>query len=219
MTTTTVDQHPNSRTTGIVLHWPAGYDFLAWLMMRGREHIFREKVLDLACLAPGESILDVGCGTGTLAIAAKRRVGPTGTVYGVDASPEMIARASKKARRADVEVLFRNEVVEALPFPDAQFDVVLSTLMLHHLPRAARKECLGEMRRVLKPGGRVLTVDFGEASRTPTGLFAHFPRHGHVGLLDMIALLSEAGFNIAESGPMGVRDFQFVLATEPKDAF
>jgi ubiquinone/menaquinone biosynthesis C-methylase UbiE len=218
MTTTTVDRNLTSRTTGIVLHWPASYDLLAWLIMRGREHIFREKVLDLAYLAPGESILDVGCGTGTLAIAAKRRVGPTGTVHGVDASPEMIARAGKKARKAGVEVLFKTEVVEALPFPDAQFDVVLSTLMLHHLPRTARQECTCEMRRVLKPGGRVLAVDFGEAPRARKGLFAHFPRHGHVGLLDMIALLSEAGFNIAESGPMGIRDFQFVLATAPNSA-
>src|SRR5262245_59380376 len=209
MTTTQVNQHPNSRTTGIVLHWPAGYDFLAWLMMRGREHIFREKVLDLACLAPGESILDVGCGTGTLAIAAKRRVGPTGTVYGIDASPEMIARASKKARKAGVEVSFNNGVVEALPFPDAQFDTVLSTLMLHHLPRKARQDCVREMRRVLKSGGRVLAVDFGEPERR--SFFAHFHRHGHVNLSDMIAVLREAGFNIVDSGPMGIRDLQFVL--------
>jgi ubiquinone/menaquinone biosynthesis C-methylase UbiE len=212
MTTTTVDRNPTSRTTGIVLHWPASYDLLAWLMMRGREHMFREKVLDLACLRPGESILDVGCGTGTLAIAAKRRVGPTGTVHGVDASPVMIARAGKKARKTGVEVLFTTEVVEALPFPDAQFDVVLNTLMLHHLSQTARQECASEMRRVLKPGGRVLVVDFGEASRARKSFFAHFPRHGHVGLVDMTALLNEAGFHIAESGPMGIRNFHFVLA-------
>src|SRR5437879_13713515 len=106
--------------------------------MLGREGAFREKVLRLARLQPGEAVLDVGCGTGTLAIAAKRQVGPTGTVYGVDASPEMLARAGKKARKAGVEIFFKNGLVEALPFPDAHFAAVLSTVMLHQLPRRLR---------------------------------------------------------------------------------
>ena len=85
---TNVEQH----TSGLVLHGTARYyDLLAWLLMRGREGAFREKVVDLARIQPGERVLDVGCGTGTLAVAAKRRVGPTGTVYGIE-SPEMITR-------------------------------------------------------------------------------------------------------------------------------
>jgi SAM-dependent methyltransferase len=78
-----------------------------------RERVFREKVLRLARLQPGEAVLDVGCGTGTLAIAAKRQVGPTGTVYGIDASPEMLARAEKKARKAGVEVVLKNAMAQA----------------------------------------------------------------------------------------------------------
>src|SRR5262245_44549049 len=84
-------------TPGSVLHWAARYDLMVWLFMLGRERAFREKALRLVRLAPGDSVLDVGCGTGTLAIAAKSHVGPTGTVCGIDASPEMIARADKKA--------------------------------------------------------------------------------------------------------------------------
>src|SRR5262245_40394096 len=103
-------------TTGLVVHWAARYDFLIRLVTLGREQLFREKALRLARLEPGESVLDVGCGTGTLAIAAKRHVGPMATVYGIDASPQMIARASKKARKAGVEVVFKNGVAEALPF-------------------------------------------------------------------------------------------------------
>src|SRR5262245_39034218 len=156
------EQNVTPATTGLVLHGTARfYDLMAWVFMLGRERVFREKVIDLARLKPGESVLDVGCGTGTLAIAAKRRVGSTGMVYGLDASPEMIVRAERKAKKERVEVVFKIGVVEALPFPDAHFDVVLSTLMLHHLPRKAREQCAREMRRVLKPSGRVLAVDFG----------------------------------------------------------
>src|SRR5262247_2265411 len=100
--------------------------------MRGREAVFREKVVDLARIQPGDRVLDVGCGTGTLAVAAKRRVGPRGMVHGIDPSPEMITRASRKAGKAGVEVVFKEAIVEALPFADEYFDVVLSTLMLHH---------------------------------------------------------------------------------------
>jgi ubiquinone/menaquinone biosynthesis C-methylase UbiE len=200
-------------TSGLVLHGTARfYDLLAWLMMRGREGVFRQKVVDLARLQAGESVLDVGCGTGTLAIAAKRRVGPTATVYGIDASPEMIARASKKARKAGVEVVFKNGIVEAQPFQDESFDVVLSTLMLHHLPPAAREQCAREMRRVLKPGGRVLAIDFTTSGKKKGLLARIHRRHGSVKLQDIIAVLCKTGFNIVESGAVGMNDMSFVLA-------
>jgi ubiquinone/menaquinone biosynthesis C-methylase UbiE len=94
-------------TSGLVLHKAAQYDLLLWLLTLGRERAFRERALGLAHLSVGDSVLDVGCGTGTLAIAAKRQVGQKGHVCGIDASPEMIARAGKKARKAGVEVDFR----------------------------------------------------------------------------------------------------------------
>lgn len=205
----------HSNTKGI-LHEAAHYDCLVGMAMRGGERAFREKVLRLARLEAGEFVLDVGCGTGTLAVAAKRRVGPTGRVYGIDASPEMIAKASQKAKKVGVEVVFQKELAQSLPFPDAQFDVVLSTLMLHHLPIKARQECAREIQRVLKPSGRVLVVDFGEPSREKTTLLSHFHQcHGHVGLRDIIAVLNEADLNIIESGAVGIRDLQFVLAAAP----
>lgn len=207
-------QNVTPRTSGLVLHGTARfYDLLAWLFMRGREGAFRKKIVDLARLQAGESVLDVGCGTGTLAIAAKQRVGPTGNVYGIDASPEMIARAGKKARKAGVDIVFKNAVVEALPFPDKSFDAVLSTLMLHHLPREAREQCAREIRRVLKPGGRVLAIDFATSGKKK-GLLAHLHRrHGSVKLHEIIGALSQAGLSIVESGAVGVKDIQFVLAT------
>ncbi len=215
---TKLEQSLTSKTTGAVLHGAARYDFLVSLFTLGRERVFREKLVRLARLKPGESVLDVGCGTGTLALAAKRCVGAMGTVYGIDASPEMIARADKKARKAGLELVFQNGAAQALPFPDAQFDAVLATMMLHHLPSGAREQLAGEMRRVLKPDGRVLAVDFGGSERGKKTLLARFHRHGHVALPKIIAVLSDAGLTSVESGAVGFRDLQFVLATARSDS-
>ena len=203
-------------TSGLVMHSEARYyDLLAWLLTLGRERAFRERLVDLARIAPGESVLDVGCGTGTLALAAWRRVGATGAVHGIDASPEMIERARRKAAKAGADVLFQTAIVEALPYPDASLDTVVSTLMLHHLPRPIRQQCAREIRRVLKPGGRVLAVDFAAPARERRGLLARMHRHGHMSLRDVVALLTEAGLRVEETGSVGVSDLHFVLATAP----
>jgi ubiquinone/menaquinone biosynthesis C-methylase UbiE len=213
--TNTAEAKQKLGTSGIVLHKAAIYDFTLWLLSLGREEVFRERILRLAGLSPGEQVLDVGCGTGTLAIAAKRQVGTTGTVYGIDASPEMLARANKKARKAGVEIVLKNGLAESLPFPDAHFDVVLNTVMLHHLPGKLRRHCASEIQRVLKPGGRVLAVDFGTHPTQKRGFVAHFHRHGHISLAEIVAIFSEAGLSIAESGAVGIGDLQFVLAAAP----
>jgi ubiquinone/menaquinone biosynthesis C-methylase UbiE len=106
-------------------------------------------------------------------------------------------------------------LAQALPFPNAHFDAVLSTVMLHHLPRRVREQAAAEMRRVLKPGGRVLVVDFG-GNRAKQSLLDHFHRrHGHVAPSEILALLGGAGLKIIESGAVGVRDLHFVLAAAP----
>ena len=199
-------------TKGLVLHWAAGYDLLAWLLTRGRDRAFREKLVGLARLTAGEAVLDVGCGTGSLAIAATRQVGPSGMVYGIDPSPAMIARARSKAKKASADVRFETGVAEALPFSAAQFNVVLSTLMLHHLPRPVRQQFVREVHRVLTPEGRVLIVDFAHA-QDKTGVLAHFHRHGHVDPRQIVSLLEEEGLSSVESGPVGISSLQYVLAT------
>jgi ubiquinone/menaquinone biosynthesis C-methylase UbiE len=214
--TKVVDHDLPPGTTGLVLHKAALYDLTVWLMTLGRERSFREKILRLARLEPGESVLDVGCGTGSLAIAAKRQVGPAGTVCGIDASPEMLARADRKARRGGLEVVFRHAAAHALPFPDAQFDAVLTTIMLHHLPRKAREQCIREIRRVLKPGGRALAVEFAAPAQKKRRSLIHFHRHGHVNLSDIVAMLSAAGLDIVASGAVGFRNLQFALGTVPQ---
>ena len=208
-----------SGTAGLLLHRAFTYDLVVWLFTRGGERTFRNKLLELARVETGESILDVGCGTGTLAVAARLRVGPSGIVCGIDASPQMVARATTKARKAGVDVAFSRAFAQTLPFPDGRFDVVFSTVMLHHLPRPARQQSLNEMRRVLKPQGRVVAVDFASSRDTSSGhigrLLAHLHhrRHGHVDPSDLLALVRDAGFHVIESGAVGVGDLHFVLGS------
>jgi len=202
-----------SAPKSLVLHSMAGYyDLLASLLTFGRERELRDRLAELAQLAPGESVLDVGCGTGSLAIQAKRRVGETGTVVGVDASPEMIEQARRKAARAKADIIFEVSRAEALPFPDASVDVVLSTLMMHHLPRAVRQLFAAEIRRVLRPGGRVLTVDFEKPANGRGGLISRFHRHGHVPLRDIVDLLDRSELRVTELGSVGASDLRFALA-------
>jgi SAM-dependent methyltransferase len=136
-------------------------------------------------------------------------------VHAVDASPEMLEQARRRLAREGVAVTLELAYADALPYPDAHFDVVFSTLMLHHLPRPMRQRLASETRRVLKPGGRILAVDFAVAAHQSKGLIARVHRHGGVPLADIVALLGEAGLTTVESGPVGVSDLQFALATAP----
>ncbi len=151
-------------TRGETIRWASFYDRFVNLVSFGKEKSFRKMTIALAQVKPGEKVLDVGCGTGSLTIAAKVQVGPTGEVYGTDASPEMIDVARRKAARAGVDVTFQVDLIENITFPDNQFDVVLSSFMMHHLPDALKRAGLAEIYRVLKPGGRLLIVDMESSS-------------------------------------------------------
>lgn len=199
---------------GLVLHAAAGYDLLVWLLTRGRERAFRQAELAPLRLRRGESVLDVGCGTGSLALEAKRQVGP-GSVLGVDASPEMIARAARKAKRTGLEVEFATAPAQALPFGDGRFDVAMTSMMLHHLPRSSRGQCIREMRRVVKPGGRLLLVDFEAPARPEGGFLARFRRHGSLKPGELAGLLADAGLTLVDKGTARFKSLQFVLAKRP----
>ena len=127
----------------------------------GLGEAFRAKVVDEASLKPGESILDCGCGTGRLAFVAKRRVGREGLVRGIDLSRDQLAIAKENAQGEGLDIEFIEGSIDELPFPDDSFDAIFSTLMLHHVPRGVKTAAFGEMRRVLRPGGRIVIVDFG----------------------------------------------------------
>jgi ubiquinone/menaquinone biosynthesis C-methylase UbiE len=209
---------PPPSAQGKVLHRAFLYDALAHVHFFGKENRFRHKILDLARLRPGDSLLDIGCGTGTLALAAQTRVGSEGHIYGIDASPQMIMRATKKARQADANIEFRIAPAEALPFPDATFDIVLSTLMLHHLPDGILVRCLGEALRVLKNGGCLLAVDFGGGATQRKKSFLGRLGHHHSFDLDRIVpSLKEIGFEGIETGEMGFFNLRYLCALSPRE--
>jgi ubiquinone/menaquinone biosynthesis C-methylase UbiE len=186
------------------------YDIGSWLLLLGRSKWYRRRLLELACVRPGSRVLDVGCGTGSLAIEAYRE--SMAAVSGVDASPDMLAIARRKAKRAGVNATFSLASAEALPCADDSFDVVFNTIMLHHLPRAARVRCAGEMRRVLKANGRLLVVEFSASSSQRRGFIGHLRRHGHVPSDEVARVLREAGLTVLQSGTVGVRDLHYTLA-------
>lgn len=121
-------------------------------------------LLRWAGAAPGECVLDVACGTGLVTFEAARAVGPAGRVVGVDISGHMVDSAGRQAGdRAPVRVEFARMDAESLTFADASFDLVLCSLGLMYMPEPER--ALREMRRVLRPGGRVALAVWGDRSR------------------------------------------------------
>ena len=109
------------------------YDLVVgWFVMGRREHAFREGMLDVAEVRPGDSVL-VGCGTGTLAVHAKRRVGDLGRVAGVDPSQSLLAGARRKVAKEKRSIDLRQGGVEQLDFPDDSFDMITSSFVMHHI--------------------------------------------------------------------------------------
>ena len=191
-------------TKGLILNGGWRYDLLGrfcdTFLFRGQWLELRHKTVNLAHIQPGEHVLDVGCGTGTLAIEVSLRVGSAGRVAGVDPGTQQIARARSKAARRNLPIDFQIGVIERLPFPDQTFDVVLSTLMMHHLPDSLKRQGLSEIARVLKPGGRLVIADF-KRKKDRQGKLARFHAGGS-SMQDLAAMISDAGFEHLEMEEM-----------------
>jgi ubiquinone/menaquinone biosynthesis C-methylase UbiE len=207
--------HPHGQATegtpetkGNVIHWAQSYDFLTGWILRPSE----ASIGQLAQIKEGDKVLDVGCGSGRLTMAAQKWAGPDGEAVGIDPSPEMIQVARQNARRAGLKAKFEVGVVEALPFLDGTFDVVLNRLMLHHLPGDLKLRGLAEMRRVLKPGGLCLVVDFEPPKSGFLRMVVenHMTPMANVDVREYVPLLVEAGFTDVESGPTSSKLLSFV---------
>ncbi len=210
-TTHTGDSIP--ATSGRTIHWAGHYDLFTRLLLLGQERTLRESTVAMAGVKPGDRVLDVGCGTGSLTLAAKRRVGATGQVHGFDAAPEMIEVSKRKSAQAGADVDFQVGVIERIPFPDNYFDIVLSSLMLHHLPDDLKRTAFVEIHRVLKPGGRFFAVDFNPSSPSFIQRVAiHLVGHGMIekGMEDLLPMMQAAGLIGTEAGKTRLGLFGFV---------
>lgn len=193
------------------------------LEMVGLGRVLATRVLERADIQDGERVLDVGCGTATLLIAAK--TGAPGTqMVGVDMDERVLQIARKKIAQHQVEVEVVQAGAEHLPFPPASFDVVTSTLVFHHLPTEIKHQAMQEIYRVLTPDGRFLLADFGRPEGFILSTFfalgtlvqadeARYIQDNKEGKLPRF--LKEVGFVVQEILPR-YRGVQFLLAT--KDA-
>jgi ubiquinone/menaquinone biosynthesis C-methylase UbiE len=157
----------------------------------------RRPLLEQAELHPGQRVLDIGCGTGTLVVLTKRLY-PEVEITGLDPDPKALARAKNKARRAGIVARFAEGFSDELSYPDGTFDRVFSSLMFHHLHGDEKLKTLAEARRVLVSGGSLHLMDFVEPEANEKGWRAHLHRaNGHLKENEesrVLALLREAGF-------------------------
>jgi ubiquinone/menaquinone biosynthesis C-methylase UbiE len=198
----TDEAQPTETRGRMIRGWMARfYDAMSWVCSLGGEAKTNREIVERAGIKPGERVLDVGCGTGGQTLPAAEVTGP-GNVAGIDPSPDMLERAREKAAKKRLDIDFRGAAIEKLPFDDQQFDVVLSSFMLHHLPKDVMRRGFGEIYRVLKPDGRLLAVDF-TSGRSLIGRVMGFLGHAHKleGLNGIKSMLAEAGFSTVEALP------------------
>ncbi|HEY6296111.1 MAG TPA: methyltransferase domain-containing protein [Streptosporangiaceae bacterium] len=170
-----------------------------------------QRIVRLAGVRPGDRVLDVGCSGGYLARKLASAAGPAGAVTGVDPSAAAVAYARRRALPA---MTFTTGTAQDLPLPDSSFDVVTSTLALHHVPARQRQRAFTEMYRVTRPGGRLLVADFDPSRRPP-------PLHPGGGGMRRAAttvgplqeLVAAAGYRVETVGTLPL--LRYVLATRP----
>lgn len=189
------------------LRFPAldrAFDPLVRMTMR--ETRFKRQLLDQAAIEPGQRVLDLGCGTGTLAILVKERV-PGSEVIGLDGDPQILEQARAKASAAELEARFDHGYSTELPYESASFERVLSTLFFHHLTTDDKRKTLREIARVLRPGGELHIADFTRPSDplmalgfSVVRLFDGIERTRVNARGQLATLVSEAGLHAVSQG-------------------
>lgn len=170
------------------------YDPLCRLLGMAKVH---RPLVDQAGIRPGQRVLEIGCGTGNLALLVKR-LHPDAEVVGLDPDPRALARARRKSERKALSVQLDRGFAEQLPYPDGSFDRVFSAFMFHHLGPDEKERALREVRRVLKPGSSLHLLDLGGEKAPSDGFMARLSHRNellHDNFGDRIpTLMREAGF-------------------------
>ncbi len=184
---------------GLRLITPIYDPIVRWGM---REAALKGTLVMQTGLRDGMDALDVGCGTGTLALMLKEQA-LGARVTGLDANPQVLAMAASKARRAGLAITWVRAMAYELPFADGSFDVVVSSLIFHHLVRADKRRMFRKILRVLRPDGAFHLLDFG-------------PGRGTLGRLQAVVMkpLEEAADNFSGRIPRLLRDCGFGLVKQ-----
>lgn len=194
------------------------YDTLWRVLTLGRTERVHGATLDLVGFRPNQALLDIGCGTGELILLADKRSLGSSRLVGLDVEPGMLAQARKKARAANSSAEFTKAGMEDIPYPDDSFDMVTSSLMLHHVPKDVHAQGFGEVLRVLRPGGKFIVADVNIAHRSIVATL-HWGRQklAENPLQQTLSKqLQEVGFNIIEQGRHGYKALSYVIAEKPR---
>lgn len=195
----------NTETTHKHYLSAAGSDWLLpfydpFTRLLGVQKVHR-RLIEQAQLGSGLRVLEIGTGTGNLALLAKRLY-PEAEIVGFDPDPKALARARRKALHKGWDVRFEQGFAEDLPYPDGSFDRVFSSFMLHHVSADARTDTLRQVRRVLSPTGSLHLADFVGAPRSPHAILRGLHQPGHVHAVEEgdpnLAIMREAGFQNPE---------------------
>jgi len=155
----------NEYIPALKYHWltPLYDPLMRWTL---RESTFKRHLLKQAGIDRGHRVLDLGCGTGTLALLIKSHH-PKADVFGLDADTKVLEAARAKATRAHLNTRFDHGMAFELPYPNVSFDRVISSLLFHHLTRENKERTLREVFRVLRRGGELHVADWGKAQNWP----------------------------------------------------
>jgi len=183
------------------------YDSYMRKVTFGRERTLRETTVSLAQVKPGDCVLEVGCGTGTLTLAAKRQAGPSGKAFGIDVIPGMIELSQRKAAQANEDVAFQLGSIDDIPFSANQFDVVMCSFMIFHMSEMVRRKGIAEIYRVLKPQGRLLVLDLALPTQPLPRTIAQMLFGGMLqhDLRELRPLMEASGFSDVEIAPVKFR--------------
>jgi ubiquinone/menaquinone biosynthesis C-methylase UbiE len=183
------------------------YDAYMKKVTFGREAALREVTVNLAPVKPGDCVLEVGCGTGSLTLAAKKKAGPSGKVFGIDIIPGMIEASRQKAAQANEAITFQLGSISDIPFPDNQFDIVMCSFMIFHMSEMTRRKGIEEIYRVLKPQGRLLVLDLALPTSPLSRPIAKMIFGGMLEheLQELLPMLDASGFSEIEIAPAKFR--------------